>query len=199
MPECTHPLCEGRWSTCRSCEAPRPTTTYGSPRLYARARPSLNFALTYQDGEELDIPSDIELAGLSEEDFRIAYAVFTKTQAELRGIQNPPPLKPASVNRRCGAGLRWRFVRQRITLTRCFGEPKNRSRMSSGSSWKLSPRKPARTVTGLRYTFAVDPALWSIPDASASATTRQESLKWLAQSWTGSSKAKPVEDARTVW
>ena len=64
---------------------------------------------------------------------------------------------------------------------------------------KLSPRKPARTVTGLRCTFAVDPALWSIPGASASATTRQESPKWLAQSWTGSSKAKPVEDVRTVW
>ncbi len=36
-----------------------------------------------QDGEELDIPSDIELAGLSEEDFRIAYVALTKTQAKL--------------------------------------------------------------------------------------------------------------------
>ena len=54
--------------------------------------PVSTLRLTFQDGEELDIPSNIELAGLSEEDFRIAYAAFTKTQAELRGIQNPPPL-----------------------------------------------------------------------------------------------------------
>jgi hypothetical protein len=46
---------------------------------------------------------------------------------------------------------------------------------------EIVPRKPAWTVTGFRYTFDVDPALWSIPAASASATTRQESLKWLAR------------------
>jgi hypothetical protein len=54
--------------------------------------PVSTMRLTFQDGEELDISSDIELAGLSEEDFRTAYAAFTKTQADLRGIQNPPPL-----------------------------------------------------------------------------------------------------------
>jgi hypothetical protein len=48
--------------------------------------------LTFQDGEELDVSSDMEFAGLNEEDFRAAYAAFTKTQADLRGIQNPPPL-----------------------------------------------------------------------------------------------------------
>ena len=40
--------------------------------------PISTLRLTFQDGEELDIPSDIELAGLSKEDFRIAYAAFTK-------------------------------------------------------------------------------------------------------------------------
>jgi hypothetical protein len=48
--------------------------------------------LTFQDGEELDVSSDIEFPGLSEEDFRVAYAAFTRTQAELRGIEIPPPL-----------------------------------------------------------------------------------------------------------
>jgi hypothetical protein len=36
-------------------------------------------------------PEDFH-TGTSVEDFRIAYAGFTKTQAGLRGIQNPPPL-----------------------------------------------------------------------------------------------------------
>ena len=48
--------------------------------------------LTFQDGSEWDISADIEFAGLSEEDFRAAYAAFIKTQAELRGIEVPPPL-----------------------------------------------------------------------------------------------------------
>jgi hypothetical protein len=48
--------------------------------------------LTFQDGSEWDISADIEFAGLSEEDFRAAYDAFTKTQAELRGIEVPPPL-----------------------------------------------------------------------------------------------------------
>ena len=46
----------------------------------------------FQDGTEWDISADVEFAGLSEEDFRAAYAAFTKTQAELRGIDVSPPL-----------------------------------------------------------------------------------------------------------
>ena len=52
----------------------------------------------------------------------------------------------------------------------------------------------ARQVWGV-----VEPALLSIPAASASAITLPESAKCEAQSCTGSSKAKPVEDTRTVW
>ena len=74
MPECTHPA------------QPLPTEAPDYTRVPA---PISTLRLTFQDGEELDIPSDIELTGLSEEDFRIAYAAFTKTQADLRGIQNP--------------------------------------------------------------------------------------------------------------
>ena len=48
--------------------------------------------LVFQDGTEWDISADVEIAGLSEEDFRAAYAAFTKTQAELRGIDGLPPL-----------------------------------------------------------------------------------------------------------
>ena len=47
--------------------------------------------LTFQDGTELDISADIEFAGLSEEDFRVAYDAFLKTQAELGGLKGPPP------------------------------------------------------------------------------------------------------------
>jgi hypothetical protein len=54
--------------------------------------PVSTMRLTFQDGTELDIPADLEFAGLSEEEFRVAYAAFTKTQAELRGIKVPPPL-----------------------------------------------------------------------------------------------------------
>jgi hypothetical protein len=80
------PRIEGRFArrVYAGMHAPRPTTTHGSPRLYARARPNLNFAPNFprRRGTRY-IPSDIELAGLSEEDFRIAYAALTKTQAEL--------------------------------------------------------------------------------------------------------------------
>ena len=54
--------------------------------------PVSTMRLTFQDGTEWDICADVEFAGLSEEDFRAAYAAFTKTQAELRGIEVPPPL-----------------------------------------------------------------------------------------------------------
>ena len=47
--------------------------------------PVSTMRLTFQDGTEWDISADVEFAGLSEEDFRVAYAAFTKTQAELRG------------------------------------------------------------------------------------------------------------------
>ena len=54
--------------------------------------PVSTMRLTFQDGTEWDISADVEFAGLNEEDFCNAYAAFTKTQAELRGIENPPPI-----------------------------------------------------------------------------------------------------------
>jgi DNA polymerase I-like protein with 3'-5' exonuclease and polymerase domains len=57
---------------------------------------------------------------------------------------------------------------------------KNRSRMSSGSSWKLSPRKPGRTVTGLRCTFAVDPAGALTQRGILVENTQEATLKKLA-------------------
>ena len=49
--------------------------------------------LTFQDGTEWDISADIEFAGLSEEDFRVAYDAFLKTQVELGDLRgSPPPL-----------------------------------------------------------------------------------------------------------
>jgi hypothetical protein len=54
--------------------------------------PVSTMRLTFQDGEELDVSSDMEFAGLNEEHFRAAYAAFTRTQAELRGIEISPPL-----------------------------------------------------------------------------------------------------------
>jgi hypothetical protein len=53
--------------------------------------PVSTMRLTFQDGTEWDVTADVEFAGLSEEDFRAAYAAFTKTQAELRGLNGPPP------------------------------------------------------------------------------------------------------------
>ena len=55
--------------------------------------PVSTMRLTFQDGTEWDISADIEFAGLSEEDFRVAYDAFLKTQAELGGLKgSPPPL-----------------------------------------------------------------------------------------------------------
>ena len=47
--------------------------------------------LTFQDGTELDVPAPLEFAGLDEEEFRVAYDAFLKTQAELGGLNGPPP------------------------------------------------------------------------------------------------------------
>ena len=55
--------------------------------------PVSTMRLTFQDGTEWDISADIEFAGLSEEDFRVAYDAFLKTQVELGGLKGPvPPL-----------------------------------------------------------------------------------------------------------
>ena len=55
--------------------------------------PVSTMRLTFQDGTELDISADLEFAGLGEEEFRVAYAAFLKTQAELGGLKGPvPPL-----------------------------------------------------------------------------------------------------------
>ena len=98
----------------------------------------------------------------------------------LSRISVPASFRPA-VRSRC-AGHRSVLSRGCLSpgLSRTFGarlfqaRPRLLRRVLGGtagrrSSWKLPPRKPARTVTGLRCTFAVDPALWSIPAASASA------------------------------
>ena len=47
--------------------------------------------LTFQGGETLDIPSNLEFVGLDEEGFRVAYNAFRKTQAELGGLKGPAP------------------------------------------------------------------------------------------------------------
>ena len=55
--------------------------------------PVSTMRLTFADGTELDIPADLEFAGLDEEEFRVAYDAFLKTQAELGGLKGPvPPL-----------------------------------------------------------------------------------------------------------
>jgi hypothetical protein len=55
--------------------------------------PVSTMRLTFQDGTEWDVTADVEFAGLSEEDFCVAYAAFLKTQAELGGLKGPvPPL-----------------------------------------------------------------------------------------------------------
>ena len=53
--------------------------------------PVSTMRLTFQDGTEWDISADIEFAGLSEEEFRVAYDAFLKTQAELGGLKGPAP------------------------------------------------------------------------------------------------------------
>jgi hypothetical protein len=77
--------------------------------------------------------------------------------------------------------------------------PKNLSKMSEPElSSRLLPRNPVRTVTGCRCIFGVEPALLSMPAASASAITFKADAAWLDQSCKGSSTAKPVEVVRTV-
>jgi hypothetical protein len=49
--------------------------------------PVSTMRLTFADGHELDIFSDVEFVGLSGEEFRVAYDAFLKTQAELRGLK----------------------------------------------------------------------------------------------------------------
>jgi hypothetical protein len=63
-------------------------------RPHARMSVSVStMRLTFQDGTELDIPADLEFAGLGEEEFRVAYDAFLKTQAELGRLKgSPPPL-----------------------------------------------------------------------------------------------------------
>ena len=53
--------------------------------------PVSTMRLTFQDGTELDISADLEFAGLGEEEFRVAYDAFLKTQAELGGLKGPAP------------------------------------------------------------------------------------------------------------
>ena len=78
-------------------EAERPEILFENGKAIIRPHthmlvPVSTMRLTFQDGEELDVFSEMEFAGLSEEDFRAAYAAFTRTQAELRDIEISPPL-----------------------------------------------------------------------------------------------------------
>jgi hypothetical protein len=61
-----------------------------SPHVHV-AMPVSTMRLTFQGGETLDIPSNLEFVGLDDEEFRVAYAAFLKTQAELGGLKGPPP------------------------------------------------------------------------------------------------------------
>ena len=63
-----------------------------SPHVHI-GMPVSTLRLTFQDGETLDIRSNLEFVGLDEEGFRVAYDAFLKTQAELDGLKgSPPPL-----------------------------------------------------------------------------------------------------------
>jgi hypothetical protein len=63
------------------------------PHVHLKEMPVSTLRLTFQDGTELDIPADLEFAGLDEEEFRVAYYAFLRTQAELGGLKGvPPPL-----------------------------------------------------------------------------------------------------------
>ena len=61
------------------------------PHVHLKEMPVSTLRLTFQDGTELDIPAPLEFAGLNEEEFRVAYDAFLKTQAELGGLKGPPP------------------------------------------------------------------------------------------------------------
>jgi hypothetical protein len=61
------------------------------PHVHLKEMPVSTLRLTFQDGTELDISADLEFAGLNEEEFRVAYDAFLKTQAELGGLKGPPP------------------------------------------------------------------------------------------------------------
>ena len=63
-----------------------------SPHVHV-AMPVSTMRLTFQGGETLDIPSNLEFVGLDDEELRVAYAAFLTTQAELGGLKgSPPPL-----------------------------------------------------------------------------------------------------------
>ena len=61
------------------------------PHVHLKEMPVSTLRLTFQDGTELDIPAPLEFAGLNEEEFRVAYDAFLKTQAELGGLKGQPP------------------------------------------------------------------------------------------------------------
>ena len=61
------------------------------PHVHLKELPVSTLRLTFQDGTELDVPAPLEFAGLNEEEFRVAYDAFLKTQAELGGLKGPPP------------------------------------------------------------------------------------------------------------
>ena len=61
------------------------------PHVHLKELPVSTLRLTFQDGTELDIPANLEFAGLDEKEFRVAYDAFLKTQAELGGLKGPPP------------------------------------------------------------------------------------------------------------
>ena len=54
--------------------------------------PSNVLKIQFQDGEELEIASDLSFVGLDEEGFKTAYEAFTRTRAELFGTARAPEL-----------------------------------------------------------------------------------------------------------
>jgi hypothetical protein len=79
-----------------------------------------------------------------------------------------------------------------LYLTLHLGGPKKRSRMLLSESSFALPRKAVFTVTGRRCTFAVGPALLSIPAISASAMILSADDAW----W--SATPRGCEDSRAV-
>jgi hypothetical protein len=61
------------------------------PHVHLEEMPVSTLRLTFQDGTELDIPSNLKFAGLDEKEFRVAYDAFLKTQAELGSLKGQPP------------------------------------------------------------------------------------------------------------
>jgi hypothetical protein len=75
---------------------PEPAPVFGWPTNSMR--------LNFQDGEEMEIASDLFFVGLDEAGFRLAYEAFQKTRAELFGTEKAPELN-SKIQRDIDRGL----------------------------------------------------------------------------------------------